>query len=215
MDSSAEMSAADFFRIIRMTLPAGGRAPFAALPWNPEANLVLFVHRVKGLSRGLYILVRAQHERENIVRAFREEFEWKKPEGCPEELEFYLLAAGDLGEVSKSLSCHQDIASDGCFSLGTLVRFENALKEYGSWFYPRLYWECGMIGHVLYLEAEACGMRGTGIGCFFDDAVHSLLGLEDIGYQSLYHFTVGKPVLDRRVMTLPAYPPRSDGGAER
>ena len=34
-----------------------------------------------------------------------------------------------------------------------------------------------MIGQVLYLEAEAAGARGTGIGCFYDDAVHELLGL--------------------------------------
>jgi hypothetical protein len=36
-----------------------------------------------------------------------------------------------------------------------------------------------MIGQVLYLEAEAHGLRGTGIGCFFDDAVHDLLGFEN------------------------------------
>ena len=36
-----------------------------------------------------------------------------------------------------------------------------------------------MIGQVLYLEAEAVGLRGTGIGCFFDDGMHSLLGLKD------------------------------------
>ena len=36
--------------------------------------------------------------------------------------------------------------------------------------YRRLFWECGLIGQVLYLEAEAAGVRGTGIGCFYDDA---------------------------------------------
>ena len=44
-----------------------------------------------------------------------------------------------------------------------------------------------MVGQVLYLEAEAQGARGTGIGCFFDDAVHDILGLKDNTYQSLYH----------------------------
>ena len=34
-----------------------------------------------------------------------------------------------------------------------------------------------MIGQVLYLEAEAAGIRATGIGCFFDDEMHALLGL--------------------------------------
>jgi hypothetical protein len=30
---------------------------------------------------------------------------------------------------------------------------------------------------MLYLEAEAAGVRGTGIGCFYDDPVHDVLGL--------------------------------------
>jgi hypothetical protein len=37
-------------------------------------------------------------------------------------------------------------------------------------------------------------------------AVHEVLGLKDLEFQSLYHFTVGAPVLDKRIMSLPAYP---------
>ena len=62
-----------------------------------------------------------------------------------------------------------------------------------------------MIGQILYLAAEAYGLCGTGIGCFFDDAVHEILGLEDKRYQSLYHFTIGRPVEDPRLTTYPAY----------
>lgn len=47
-----------------------------------------------------------------------------------------------------------------------------------------------MIGQLLYLEAKAAGLRSTGIGCFFDDPVHELLGLEGTAFQDLYHFTV-------------------------
>ena len=71
--------------------------------------------------------------------------------------------------------------------------------------YRILFWETGMIGQVLYLEAEACGVKGTGIGCFFDDPVHDLLGLKDHSYQSLYHFTIGGAVEDIRLMTHPPY----------
>ena len=63
-----------------------------------------------------------------------------------------------------------------------------------------------MLGQVFYLEAEAAGLRGTGIGCFFDDPMHDLLGLKGERYQDLYHFTVGGPVEDARLTTLPAYP---------
>ena len=62
-----------------------------------------------------------------------------------------------------------------------------------------------MLGQILYLEAEAAGVRGTGIGCFFDDAVHGVLGLKDNSWQSLYHFTVGTPLDDGRLQSLPAY----------
>ena len=87
----------------------------------------------------------------------------------------------------------------------TLAEFEQPLKTYGSWFYRRLYWECGVIGQLLYLEAEAYGIQSTGIGCFFDDPVHELLGLRDRSYQSLYHFTVGGAVIDTRLTTLLPY----------
>jgi len=48
-----------------------------------------------------------------------------------------------------------------------------------------------MIGQALYMGAEESGLRGCGIGCFFDEAVHSILGLKGWRYQDLYHFTVG------------------------
>jgi hypothetical protein len=35
--------------------------------------------------------------------------------------------------------------------------------------------------------------------------MHSVLGLKDTRYQSLYHFTVGGPEEDSRLTTLPAY----------
>ncbi|MFQ5585306.1 MAG: nitroreductase family protein, partial [Thermodesulfobacteriota bacterium] len=103
------------------------------------------------------------------------------------------------------LSCHQEIASDGCFNLGMIAAFEEPLTRLGPWFYPCLFWECGMVGQILYLEAEAAGVRGTGIGCFFDDPVHEVLGLKTTRFQSLYHFTVGKPTEDTRLTTLPPY----------
>jgi hypothetical protein len=37
-------------------------------------------------------------------------------------------------------------------------------------------------------------------------AVHEVLGLSGNEFQSLYHFTIGTGVLDKRIMSLPAYP---------
>jgi hypothetical protein len=52
------------------------------------------------------------------------------------------------------------------------------------------------------MEVWRTGIRATGIGCFFDDVMHQILGIEDHSWQSLYHFTVGGPIDDRRLKTL-------------
>jgi hypothetical protein len=62
-----------------------------------------------------------------------------------------------------------------------------------------------MLGQVFYLEAEAAGIQGTGIGCYFDDEVHRALGLDTASFQDIYHFTVGKAVIDARLGSEPAY----------
>lgn len=206
MDGLTEIGRDDFFRILDRTIPVPDRLPFRALPWSSKIHLALFVHRVRKIEPGLYILLRNPEDREELRSTMKDEFSWKVPEGCPPGLDLYLLAPGDARQVSKALSCHQDIASEGCFSIAMLADFERSLDRFGAWFYPRLYWECGMVGQVLYLEAEAAGLRGTGIGCFFDDPVHELLGIDSLRYQSLYHFTIGGPVEDTRISTLPPYP---------
>lgn len=85
-----------------------------------------------------------------------------------------------------------------------ISRFRENVERY-PFLYRRLHWETGMIGQVLYLDAEAHGMRGTGMGCFFDDITHEILGLSDNTFQDLYHFSIGKAVEDRRLTTLPPY----------
>ena len=130
----------------------------------------------------------------------RSDFLWEKPTDCPEELLLFKLLIGDVRDAAKQISCLQDIAAEGCFSLGMIVQFQESLQKYGVWFYPRLYWECGLVGQVLYLEAEATGIRATGIGCFFDDPMHhDILGIKDLSYQSLYHFTIGGALEDTRI----------------
>jgi SagB-type dehydrogenase family enzyme len=205
MHSRRSISRNAFYRILGKTLPRPGWLPFNTLPWRPVVHLVLFVHRVDGLAPGLYLLVRDEEQEGALRSAMKDEFAWARPPACPADLHLCRLAAGDARDVARQLSCHQEIASDGCFSLGMIAEFEEPLKRFGPWFYRRLFWECGLIGQVLYLEAEAEGVRGTGIGCFFDDPVHSLLGLETQRFQSLYHFTVGHPAKDLRLTTLPAY----------
>ena len=158
------------------------------------------------LPPGLYFLVREPSKRKALGVALTQADQWRRPCGCPEQLELYCLIEADLREPARQISCLQGIASDGCFSLGMIAEYEEPLELYGPWFYPRLFWEAGVIGQVLYLEAEAAGIRSTGIGCYFDDPMHELLGLKDRKYQDLYHFTVGGHIEDTRLTTLPSYP---------
>lgn len=195
-----------FYRMLRKTVARPGQIPFSTLPWTPHIHLAIFVHRVDGLAPGLYMLVRDRTQRSALEAACTRAASWGRPPGCPEDLDLWCLSQSDTRRTAQAVSCTQDIAGDGCFSLGMIAEFQRPLERHGAWFYPRLFWEAGAIGQVLYLEAEAAGIRGTGIGCYFDDAMHDILGLEDTTYQDLYHFTLGGPVEDTRLTTLPAYP---------
>jgi hypothetical protein len=74
---------------------------------------------------------------------------------------------GDLRRTAQIVSCHQEIASDGAFSLGMIADFTQTIRTKGAWWYRRWFWEAGVLGQVLYLEAEAAGVRSTGIGCYY------------------------------------------------
>jgi len=179
--------------------------PWDAIPWRPRIHLGLFVHRVDGLAPGLYALVRDPDKVELLKRVMHSEFCWQRVPDCPPGLPLYLLQEGDCRALATTVSCGQDIAGDGAFSLAMIADYRDSLAMYGSGFYRNLFWEAGMVGQVLYLEAEEAGVRATGIGCYFDDPVHAAFGIVSREWQSFYHFTVGGPVEDRRLTTLPAY----------
>ena len=204
LDGHSTMPVEAFLFMLRRLLP-GPWPPWDAFWWRPRVHLVLFVHRVDGLAPGIYVLLRSPAALDLLQRRFHQDFAWVHPSGVPTDLPLYLLTPLDCRRVARQLSCTQDIAAEGCFTLGMLAEFDAAIEEHGPSFYRNLFWETGAIGHMLYLEAEAAGVRGTGIGCFFDDAVHEILGGEDHSLQSLYHFTVGTPVGDARLQTRPGY----------
>ena len=210
-DGKTSISAATFFRMMQRVMPHSDRPqldrpmPWDVWPYEPAIHLMLFVHRVDGLKPGLYFLVRDPQKLSFIQQSMNPELTWTPAPGCPEDLPLHWLLEGDAKKLAIQVSCHQEIAGDSAFSFGMLAEFEGRLREGGAWWYPRLFWESGLLGQVLYLEAEAAGVRATGIGCFFDDPVHEIVGIKGRSIQSLYHFTVGGPVEDGRLMTLPAY----------
>lgn len=164
-----------------------------------DVHFVLFVHRVEGLEKGLYAYIRNK-EVETLKNSMDQTFVW---EDCHHGL--YLLRTGDYRGAVQMISCNQEIAKEGAFSFGMLCQFSSSLEQHGAIGYKNLYHQCGAIGQILYLEATSLGLSATGIGCFLDDELHALLGLRDQQFQSLYHFTIGRAIVDTRVSTLPPY----------
>jgi SagB-type dehydrogenase family enzyme len=202
-DGRSSLPRATFQTMLRRLQPGG--PPWDAIDWPPQVHLALFVHRVDGLTPGVYAWLRDRSVLDEWRTAMRPEFIWENVSNDPNAPNLFLLLPFDMTWPANRVSCDQDIAGDGFFSLGMIARFEPSLRERGQWFYRRLFWECGLIGQVLYLEAEAAGARATGIGCYYDDPVHEMLGLSGTRWQSLYHFSMGMPVDDPRITSEPGY----------
>jgi len=203
-DKQSTMNCMDFYRVLDKCLYRRD-----TLPWNTGADIfpmyyIFYLHRVNSLTPGIYLLANGFDGIDSIKKPFGKEFSWDKPDNCPIHLPFYQLSASNAEKFSRQVSCHQAIASDGVFSLSMLFQFEQIITHH-TMNYRKLHWQAGLTGQLLYLEAESLGFQGTGIGCFFDDVIHDMLGIDNKEYQVLYNFTVGAALNDSRISTLPAY----------
>jgi nitroreductase len=214
-DGATHLSLETFLAILDTTLPRASAPPFDLWPRTPHVHLVLMVHRVRDLEAGLYLWLRDPGAEGALRQAFHGSFEWAPAAGPSTATPLWRLGQGNVQDFARSVSCNQDIAADSAFSLGMVAHFEPVLRRLGAAAYRDLFWETGLIGQALYLAAEAAGVRGTGIGCYFDDAFHRALGITDRTWQSLYHFTVGGPVEDPRLQTRPPYAHLRQEGTER
>ncbi len=203
-EASHIMPAQDFIAMLEALLP-NNSAPWNALISPPRINLLLFVHRVAGFNSGLYLLTREPRLATLLDNKLSPLFLHEPVANIPAHLNLQFLTpapAGDLHRAARSLHCHQDIAANACFALGMLAEYDDVITDNSS-AYRDLHREAGLIGQVLYLQAEMTGLRGTGIGCFFDDPIHELLGLTDDTFQTIYHFTVGLALDDTRIENIP------------
>jgi len=205
-DGTTSIDDSVLYGMLMRLMPETGGPPWDLWPWPPRIHLLLFVHHVRGLPPGLYALARDTAKVCLLKPSLKADFDWSRPSGCPEQLPFFHLQTADCRRAATHVSLQQDIAGMGVLSLGMIGELEDALREHGPWFYRRLFWEAGMIGQVLYLEAEAAGIRATGIGAYFDDLVHDVFGISEHGLQSMYHFSMGGQIDDPRLTTLPSYP---------
>jgi nitroreductase len=202
LDGRSTIAADRFLAMLARTIPDDG-SPWNAIAWDARIHLAIFVHRVDGIAPGLYMLVRLPSAIDRLRAACGRDFSWAR---VTESLPLFELARGDARRLAERLSCDQAIAADGFFSLAMIADFDRSLNESGPASYRHLFWESGLIGQVLYVEAEAAGARATGIGCFYDDPVHDVLGFTGQAFQSVYHFTIGGALEDPRLTTEPGYP---------
>ncbi len=205
MDGASKLSFETFRLMLAATLP-GAEPLMSAFPFPPRLALIFFIHRVEGLEPGLYLLERDAEMTARLRVACRADFEWAPVDVSG--LRLFRLRGGAHEREATKASCLQPIAGKGCFAVGMVADFDSTLAEGGAFAYRRLHWEAGLIGQVFYLWATAAGLAGTGIGCFFDDEVHAMLGLApgETHFQDVYHFTLGAAVEDARILTLPPYP---------
>ena len=199
-DGRSVMPYSVFKQMLASLLP-GGSPVWNIWTHTARVHPVLLVHRVEGIAPGLYVMPRSAVAKSSLQAAFRESFSWQPADS---ELPLFELVAARTGKTARTLSCHQDIATDCAVACMLVAEFAAPIVAAPA-AYRHLHWEAGMLGHVITLEAEAVGWRGTGIGCFFDDADHEVLGLQDDRFQVIYHYAVGMALDDPRISTLPAY----------
>lgn len=172
---------------------------------SSSLDLILFVHSVEGVEPGLYALPRYDADAQaNLKSALDPAFLWEPLAVLPDVIPLRRLVLADCRKVVRALTCHQAIAADACMTLCLLSDFAAPIES-NPWRYRALHWEAGRLGQRLYLEAEAAGLSGTGIGCFLDDEIHRLLGIETTDRQALYHFAIGRGLADTRIATVAAY----------
>lgn len=203
-DRRATMPLHVFMRIMQAMMPG------APIPWDAWAapvrvHPIVFAHRVDGLAPGAYVLPRTPRGEAMLRAQLKAVSNWQPVAELPDGVPLWHLAEHPaLAGTLRTLSCHQAIGGDACFAVSLVAEFAEPIAQAPS-SYRDLLQEAGLIGQALYLQAEAEWFRGTGIGCYFDDAVHELLGMGTPAMQVLYHFTVGVPMADQRITMEPPY----------
>ena len=156
---------------------AAAAQPFSAdFAASRFVQLYVYAHRVAGLKPGVYRY-------------------W------PEHGELEQIRSGDQRIAAAGLSLGQDLAGNACVAFSMVADLERAHDLYGDRGYRYAHFEAGAIGQRLYVASEALGLGATGIGAFFDDEVNRYLKLAPEQGQVIYHFAIGYPIPDPRLVS--------------
>lgn len=171
---------------------------------QPAIDFIVMVHRVDGLSPGLYVMPAHDEQRPRLEDACNKWQDWKKVTEVGDSA-LYQLKVANVQKAVATLCCQQAIAADSAFTIGFFADFSNSLKHFGVQTYRHLYWQAGMLSQQLYLQATALNLAATGIGCFYDDPWQGFLGENTASMQMLYLTAVGNPVMDERISSFSGY----------
>ncbi len=189
--------------------PHYGYPPWDALYWPTTIYLALFVHRVEGVAPGLYLLVRDPTGEDLLKKAMRETVLWETPAGVADRFSSLPVNGEGFPRRLANLELPSGHRRGWFFQPRHDSRVCRADAEKRGLVLPEPVLGGGHVRPDPVSGAEAAGVRSTGMGCYFDEPVHQVLGLAENQFQSLYHFTVGVPLKDHRLRTWPPYSARS------
>ncbi len=202
------LSLCQFKRIVAQLINA--QQPLLGGQSGPLSQLsfVFLIHDVEGLLEGLYVLPSAATQLDELQHSMDRWPNWQSAvswtiDGVDYSL--YQLKVANFRKVAGGLCCHQAIAVDCNFTVGYLARFEQPMIQTDGALYRSLFWQAGSLAQQIYLAATFEGIAATGIGCFFDDAWHEMLGITDQQFQFVYQMAVGHPIVDQRIANYSGY----------
>jgi hypothetical protein len=186
------VSAETFFHLLARLVPTRDRKsiPWDAIAWKPRIHIGLIVHRVRGVSPGLYALCRDPDQTERLRGALRSDALWHRERKSPAGLDLFLLREGDHRNLAATIRGDETALVDSAVTVVMIADYMDALVSYGAQFYRNLLWEAGMVGQVLRLEAARYRLLAIGSDGYRDDRVHDAFGMHDREWQSLYHFEI-------------------------
>lgn len=191
---SKTTSVEQFFTIISKTIPQLYPSFWASHQLPLSVHLGIFVYRVDNLPSGYYILLRDKNAITELTKIISDG-KWTTPSATPKHLKdyFFLLREDKSEKVANESSrstCKQNISKTSAFSFCCIAKLETTITQEPH-LYNTLYHECGSIGQLLYLEAEACGLQATGLGCYVDPVSREIFSLQKSDYYPFYHLAIG------------------------
>lgn len=112
---------------------------------------------------------------------------------CPSARSLIPIRLGPQRSMARQLAFGQSLAGSASVTFVLVANLEAFWQAHGERGYRYAHLLAGIIGHRLYLGAEALGLRASGIGAYLDDDLQRYLELPST-HQPLYLVACGFPI---------------------